>query len=68
MPESDASSFFKRRGRRSVKTQDEINGEASAYFEKSSNPDAENSALITGINYILKHSEKENVFFFFFAK
>ncbi|CAM4734112.1 unnamed protein product [Leuciscus chuanchicus] len=27
MPESDASSFFKRRGRRSVKTQDEINAE-----------------------------------------
>ncbi len=28
MPEADASSFFKRRGKRSVKTQDEINGEA----------------------------------------
>ncbi|XP_073687931.1 unique cartilage matrix-associated protein [Garra rufa] len=27
MPEADASSFFKRRGRRAVKTQDEINAE-----------------------------------------
>ncbi|XP_016111351.1 unique cartilage matrix-associated protein-like [Sinocyclocheilus grahami] len=28
MQEADASSFFKRRGKRAVKTQDEINGEA----------------------------------------
>ncbi len=28
MPEADASSFFKRRGKRAVKTQDEMNGEA----------------------------------------
>lgn len=29
MPEADASSFFKRRSRRAVKTQDEINGEVT---------------------------------------
>lgn len=35
MPEADASSFFKRRSRRAVKTQDEINGEVICAYLKT---------------------------------